>query len=208
MADRIISIGEVSKLLGVSNTTVRRMVDKGQIPSFNTPSGHRRFRLSQVRPDLVELSEQGKRTIGYARVCHVNWKEVLDAQEVLIAEYCAEIGVRFEQRSDIGAGFNNYRSGFRYLLAEVLAGRVDRVVMTHRERLGRHGGELVLSVCGALGVQVVILNTGPSDDLSDDLNADLADAGTLFASDFFGVRSGRMTALVDALAKQTGNSGD
>lgn len=204
MDDRILSAGEAAKLLGVSLSTLRRLVEAGQVPCFRMASGHRRFRLSQVRPDLIKINEAARRTIGYARVCSQAWRPNLEAQEVLISEYCNGAGLAHEQLSDVAAGFNNYRSGFRFMLSEVLAGRVERVVITHRERLGRFGGEIFLSVCAASGVQVVILNAGPTDDLSDDLNADLADAGALFASDFFGMRSARIADLVRELASKAG----
>lgn len=38
-----LSLGQASRTLGVTANTMRRWADRGQIPSFTTPGGHRRF---------------------------------------------------------------------------------------------------------------------------------------------------------------------
>lgn len=38
-----LSLGQASRTLGVTPNTLRRWADRGQIPSFTTPGGHRRF---------------------------------------------------------------------------------------------------------------------------------------------------------------------
>lgn len=58
-----VSLGEASRLLGVAPATVRRWSDSGQLPTFTTPGGHRRFRRThlerlmpadrQARPSLA-----------------------------------------------------------------------------------------------------------------------------------------------------------
>lgn len=41
--DKEISAPRVAKILGVHPDTVRRMADRGELPCFYTPGGHRRF---------------------------------------------------------------------------------------------------------------------------------------------------------------------
>jgi excisionase family DNA binding protein len=43
-----LTLGEASRRLGVTPNTLRRWADRGQIPSFTTPGGHRRFPLAAV----------------------------------------------------------------------------------------------------------------------------------------------------------------
>ena len=43
-----LTLGEASRLLGVSAGTLRRWADSGQLASFVTPGGHRRFPLAVV----------------------------------------------------------------------------------------------------------------------------------------------------------------
>jgi excisionase family DNA binding protein len=47
--DRWLTLGEASRTLGVTPNTLRRWADRGQIPSFTTPGGHRRFPVAAVQ---------------------------------------------------------------------------------------------------------------------------------------------------------------
>ena len=55
MLDRVLTIGEVAKLLGVCVTTVRRYVADGKLQCFRTPGNQRRFFSSEARRFLQEL---------------------------------------------------------------------------------------------------------------------------------------------------------
>jgi excisionase family DNA binding protein len=44
-----VSLGEASRLLGISPGTLRRWADEGRIPVFTTPGGHRRFPRRALR---------------------------------------------------------------------------------------------------------------------------------------------------------------
>lgn len=50
---RWISLAKACAILGVSDSTVRRWADAGQIRCFRTPGGHRRF----AEPDLLAMTE-------------------------------------------------------------------------------------------------------------------------------------------------------
>ena len=60
--NRLISIGELAELKGISVDTIRRWEKEGKLESVRTDSGHRRYRLS----DFVE--EKAGKTIADARV--------------------------------------------------------------------------------------------------------------------------------------------
>jgi excisionase family DNA binding protein len=47
-----LTLGEASDLLGIHHTTLRAWADRGEIPAFRTPGGHRRFRLADLRAFL------------------------------------------------------------------------------------------------------------------------------------------------------------
>ena len=44
-----LTLGEASDFLGIHQTTLRAWADKGEIPVFRTPGGHRRFNLDDLR---------------------------------------------------------------------------------------------------------------------------------------------------------------
>lgn len=52
--DRLLTPGEVAKLFRVDPKTVTRWASTGKLKGFRTPGGHRRFRVSEVRPLLED----------------------------------------------------------------------------------------------------------------------------------------------------------
>jgi excisionase family DNA binding protein len=46
---RWLTLGQASRTLGVTPNTLRRWADRGQVPSFTTPGGHRRFLEAAVQ---------------------------------------------------------------------------------------------------------------------------------------------------------------
>ena len=48
MAEALVSVKNAAKLLGVSENTVRRLFDDGELGGFKTPGGHRRLYLDDV----------------------------------------------------------------------------------------------------------------------------------------------------------------
>lgn len=54
--DQLLTPGEVASLFRVDPKTVTRWATAGRIGSIRTPGGHRRFRESEVRTLLAELT--------------------------------------------------------------------------------------------------------------------------------------------------------
>lgn len=158
--DTLLPIGEAAKLLGVSLTTLRRWEESGRLVPERTKGGRRRYRLSQIRPDLTRKSDVARKTIAYARVSSHDQKSDLERQKQVLEMYCANQGWTFEIVSDLGSGMNYHKKGLRKLLDAIIAGAVGRLVVTHKDRLLRFGAELVFAICESKGVEVVIINQG------------------------------------------------
>ncbi|WP_281424403.1 BldC family transcriptional regulator [Pseudonocardia nigra] len=56
--ERLLTPGEVASLFRVDPKTVTRWASAGRIGSIRTPGGHRRFRESEVRTMLAELTSE------------------------------------------------------------------------------------------------------------------------------------------------------
>lgn len=75
--NRWLTLGQASRTLGVTPATLRRWADRGQISSFTTPGGHRRFLIAAVealvpagrvrRPALSASSDHIARAYRKAR---------------------------------------------------------------------------------------------------------------------------------------------
>ncbi len=56
--DELLTPSEVAKLFRVDPKTVTRWATAGRIGSIRTPGGHRRFRESEVRSMLAQLTSE------------------------------------------------------------------------------------------------------------------------------------------------------
>ena len=54
MNERILTTNELSIILRVSKSTIKRWTDDGTLQCVRTPGGHRKFKLSDVRKFIIK----------------------------------------------------------------------------------------------------------------------------------------------------------
>ena len=194
-----ISIGKAAAELGVTRETLRRWEAAGKITSSRTPKNHRRYDLFLLRGIVPRKSCEEKRTIAYARVSSHDQKDDLSRQVVVLESYCASHGWTFEVIQDLGSGLNYSKKGLKRLIREICSGSVQRLVITHKDRLLRFGAELVFSLCEQFGSEVVIVNASEGSSFEDDLVQDVLEIITVFSARLYGARSRKNKKLVEAL---------
>lgn len=197
---RLCTIGEASKTLGVSITTLRRWEAEGKLIPQRTQKGHRRYDLSKLKPD-DSFDINDRYTIAYARVSSHDQKLDLERQKQVLEMYCAKQGWTFEIIADLGSGMNYYKKGLKRLLGDIIENRVGRLVITHKDRLLRFGAELVFSLCEAKQVEIVILNQGEDCSFEEDLAKDVLEIITVFSARLYGSRSRKNQKLLDNIKK-------
>ena len=202
-----ISIGEAEKILGVTPKTVRTWDSQGKIQSERTPNGHRRYdreevaRISthgNVRPSSTEPKHNN--TIAYARVSSHGQKSDLNRQVELLESFCAANGWTYKVIQDLGSGLNYDKRGLKSLIKEICSGNVDRLVLTHKDRLLRFGSEIVFSLCE-------FHNTEKGDvqsSFEEELVSDVLEIITVFSARMYGARSHKTKQLMDKL-QEAGN---
>ena len=194
-----ISIGKAADELGVTRETLRRWEASGKIIVERTPKGHRRYDLSKLRQVEPRKSFDEKRTLAYARVSSHDQKEDLVRQVAVLESYCASHGWKFEVLQDLGSGLNYGKKGLKKLIQEICMRKVDRLVITHKDRLLRFGAELIFSLCEQFGVEVIILNASADSSFEDDLVQDVLEIITVFSARLYGSLSRKNKKLVEAL---------
>ncbi len=200
--NRLVTIGEASKVLGVSITTLRRWEKEGRLqPDEITPGGHRRYDLVKLRPELFRLQRSDRKTVAYARVSNHDQKEDLERQKQVLEMFCASQGWTFEVVADLGSGMNYHKKGLKRLLNAILQDGVGRLVITHKDRLLRFGAELVFAICEAKEVEVVILNQGEDTTFEEDLARDVLEIITVFSARLYGSRSRKNQKLIEGMKK-------
>ena len=205
--NKLLSIKEASKLLGVSESTLRRWErEKKLIPDERTKGNQRRYRLSSIRPEMVYGQKIERKTIAYARVSSHGQKADLERQKQVLELYCASNGWNFELISDLGSGINYNKKGLKRLINAIIDDEVGRIVITHKDRLLRFGAELIFSICEAKEVEVLIVNKGEDTSFEEDLAKDVFEIITVFSARLYGTRSRKNQKLIDKLKEAVDDS--
>ncbi len=94
---------------------------------------------------------------------------------------------------------NYHKKGLKRLLNDILADRVGRLVVTHKDRLLRFGAELVFAICEAKHVEVLILNQGEDTTFEEELAQDVLETVTVFSARLYGSRSRKNQKLLNGV---------
>ena len=113
--------------------------------------------------------------------------------------YCASQGWQFEIISDLGSGMNYRKRGLKKLLEMILCGELNRLVITHKDRLLRFGSELIFSLCERQKIEIVIINQGDEPSFEEELAKDVLEIITVFSARLYGSRSRKNKKLLKSL---------
>ena len=197
---KLLSISEAAKVLGVSESTLRRWEREGRLlPDERTEGGQRRYKLSSIRPQITHHSTTERKTIAYARVSSHDQKADLERQKQVLELYCSSQGWKFEVLSDWGSGINYNKKNLKSLIQSIIDDEVGRLVLTHKDRLLRFGAELIFSICEAKQVEVVIINRGEDSTFEEDLAKDVLELITVFSARLYGSRSRKNQKLINGM---------
>lgn len=176
------------------------------LPDFVSAGRTRRYSrrrlLSITGLTNSETKEDQKVTIAYARVSTNEQKEDLSRQIELLELFCAKNGFTYEVISDSGSGMNYRKKGLKKLFDTLLNDKVERLVITHKDRLLRFGAELVFTICEIKGVEVIILNKGDETvGFEEELAKDVLEIITVFSAKLYGSRSKKNRELLKKLTE-------
>ncbi len=158
---------ETSEILGISIDRLRHLAENGTISTIRTPGGQRRY---DVQGYLDAQTDTTLTTIGYCRVRGKSQSDDLASQVAYLQRHYPEA----EIIKDFGSGINFKRKGLRALLERILRGDKLRIVVAHRDRLARFGGEVIQFLVEQNGGEVVVLDQtvySPEKELATDLLA-------------------------------------
>ncbi len=207
-----LTISEAAKLKGVSVSTLRRWEAEGKLIPDRTANGHRRYTVSQ----LLGVKENLSYTVGYCRVSSHDQKKDLQRQKEVVELFCAQNGWQVEIIEDLGSGLNYNKKGLKRLIRLIVDSKVERLVLTHKDRLLRFGSELIFSLCEHFGTEIVIINRTedstfaiqrglggfPHERLNqeeEDLAQDVLEIITVFSARLYGSRSHKNKKIVEEL---------
>lgn len=153
--EKFITGKDIKKKLLVSDTTLHRWVEQNKIRAIRTPSGVRRYYLTDIQNILnrnVHLEEKQK--IVYCRVSSSKQMDDLGRQ----TNFFRQEYPNHQLVTDIGSGINWKRKGLKTILELAMQGNISEVVVAHRDRLCRFAFELLEWIFSKHGVKLVVLD--------------------------------------------------
>ena len=134
--------GKVMDLLQISRSTLKRYREKGILKARRLPSGQYTFDDDSVF--LLKNGRSPRLTLLYGRVSTYKQKHDLANQMQELQDFAEKKGYQIGgSYQDIASGisFKNRKQFFK-MLDLIIAGKVERVIITHQDRLSRVGFEL------------------------------------------------------------------
>lgn len=134
--------GKVMNLLQISRSTLKRYREKGTLKARRLPSGQYIFDDDSVL--LLKNGRSPRLTLLYGRVSTYKQKHDLANQMQELQDFAEKKGYQVDGiYQDIASGISyKNRKQFLKMLDLIIEGKVERVVITHQDRLSRVGLEL------------------------------------------------------------------
>ena len=139
-------------------STLTKYVKTGVIRVTELPNK----RYDYNSDDVFKLFNKGveRKTYLYARVSTPKQKADLENQVAMLKQFCFSNGYRISGiYSDIASGISfEKRKDFFSLLDEVLDGRVEKVVITYKDRLSRVGFDLFYHLFKKYHCDIIVMS--------------------------------------------------
>lgn len=152
MSGRLLKIGEVARLLGVSTSRVRDYAREGRLEFSLTPGGQRVFDRAVVDQFMGVVPDGG--CVFYVRSSKGD-RAAMDAQ---VQELTEAFGQPSRVYRDAGSGLNENRKCLWRLINDAERGGFSKVCVTHEDRLSRFGVAFIGRILKDRGVEVVVLH--------------------------------------------------
>ena len=153
------NVRQFANLIGVSVSTLQRWDRQGRLKSRRTP-GNRRLYTDEHLALVGRPSRLNERiTAVYTRVSSQAQKPDLDNQIRVLEQFCAANGWAVDEWiREVGGGLNFRRKHFLRVLDAVVLGRIERLIVAHRDRLCRFGFEMIEHLCRTHDCDLVVMN--------------------------------------------------
>lgn len=184
-----------AKILGVHQRTLYNWEEKGKIKTIRTPTNQRLYNVedflkdkesSDVKyTDIEKIKTKNKLKICYVRVSSHSQKDDMLRQEKLLKKnYPDYIYIK-----DIGSGINFNRKGLNKLIDLAIQGKVEELVIAHKDRLTRFGFELIERLITVYsGGKIIILDKEKELEPQEELVLDVLQILNVFTAKMNGLR--------------------
>jgi predicted site-specific integrase-resolvase len=168
------TVSQFAEMTGYAVKTLQRWDREKRLVPLRTLTNRRMYTDEHLRLLRgMPHKDEHRDTIVYMRVSSQAQRPDLKNQRLALEQFCLARGIEVDQWvEEIGGGLNFKRRKFLEIVDGIVAGRVERLVIAHQDRLTRFGFELVGHLAQAQGAEIVVLNTeslSPDQEMVQDL---------------------------------------
>lgn len=181
-------------MLDVTPKTLRVWDKEKKLIPILTSGGHRRYRESDIKKIMgldEKVEDKQDKCATYARVSSQKQKISgdLDRQSQRLYEYCAKHNLYVQHIiKDCGSGLNDKRQGFLQLTELVTKGKVNKVIVEHKDRLTRFQFGFIQKMFLQFGCEIIVLDDKEEVSDEDELTKDIMALLASFAGRYYGRR--------------------
>ena len=149
---------DVLNILRMTRPTLTKYVKNGTIKVTKLPNGHYNYDEDSVYRFLNK--DVKRKTYIYARVSTPKQKKDLENQIELLKQFCFTNGYVISGIfADVASGISfEKRKEFFRMLDDILAGKVERVIVTYKDRLSRVGFDLFMHLFLRFHCEIVVMS--------------------------------------------------
>lgn len=149
---------EVLELLQITRPTLTKYVKEGLIEVTTLPNG----RYDYSKESVYKIFNKGikRKTYIYARVSTTKQKKDLENQIDMLKQFCFSNGYEVSKvYSDIASGISfEKRKDFFKMLDDIISGKVERVIISYKDRLSRVGYELFYYLFKKYNCKIIVMS--------------------------------------------------
>ncbi|MFN8488499.1 MAG: IS607 family transposase [Caldilineaceae bacterium] len=196
------TIAQFAKMTGYAVKTLQKWDRDGKLVPLRTPTNRRLYIDEHLRLLRGMAVDQPRKTVAYMRVSSQAQKPDLKNQRAILEQFCAAKGIAVDEWiEEIGGGLNFKRAKFLSIVSEITTGKLEKLVIAHKDRIARFGFDLLTHLAQENGCEIVVLNT-ESLSPEQELVQDLMTITHCFSARLYGLRNYRK-ALKKAVEDDT-----
>eukprot|EP00828_Plagiopyla_frontata_P004339 TRINITY_DN11544_c0_g1_i1.p1 TRINITY_DN11544_c0_g1~~TRINITY_DN11544_c0_g1_i1.p1 ORF type:complete len:198 (+),score=13.73 TRINITY_DN11544_c0_g1_i1:316-909(+) len=156
---------QILKLLRITRPTLSKYVKMGTIKVQKLPNGRYDYDEESVYSFLNK--DLTRNTVIYARVSTSKQKKDLQNQVDLLKQFCFQNGWQINNiYQDVASGISfEKRKDFFLMLDDILANRIEKIVISYKDRLSRVGFELFSHLFKKFGTEIIVMSEVGSEKL-------------------------------------------
>jgi putative resolvase len=200
MEEEYVNTAKAKQILGIHHRTLLSWDAKGKIDTIRTAGNNRLYNVKKYlaeaknkqekkkqekKSNFVETPKENKLNICYVRVSSKSQADDLERQkDFMISKFPNHTVIE-----DIGSGLNLAKRGIKKIIKLAIEGKVNELVIAHKDRLTRFGFELIEDILETYSkAKIIIIEQSEHLDPEIELSHDIMSLMNVYVARMNGLR--------------------